>query len=113
MSVIKKTFAFGQHQVTLETGALGNILMLQGAMSEAEALLAKAASRGHPRAHLSLAILSLQDKDTKRALPRARDAVKLMPTDGLAWEVLARAAAAEGLRREAEEAMITAKRYGR
>lgn len=93
--------------------ALGNVLMLQGAMAEAETLLSKAASRGHPRAHLSLAIMSLQEKDTKRALPRAREAVKLMPTEGLAWEVLARAAAAEGLRREAEEAMLTARRYGR
>jgi Flp pilus assembly protein TadD len=93
--------------------ALGNVLMLEGAMSEAETLLTKAASRGHPRAHLSLALMSLQEKDTPKALQRAREAVKVMPTDGLAWEVLARAAAAAGLRREAEEAIITAKRFGR
>lgn len=93
--------------------ALGNVLMLEGAMSEAETLLSKAATRGHPRSHLSLAIMSLQEKDIPKALQRAREAVKVMPTDGLAWEVLARAAAAAGLRREAEEAIITAKRYGR
>jgi Tfp pilus assembly protein PilF len=93
--------------------ALGNVLVLEGATSEAEPLLAKAASRGHARAYLSLAILSLQARDTNEALQRAREAVKYMPTDGIAWEVLARAAAAAGLRREAEEAMITAKRYGR
>jgi Tfp pilus assembly protein PilF/4-amino-4-deoxy-L-arabinose transferase-like glycosyltransferase len=93
--------------------ALGNVLMLEGATSEAEPLLTKAASRGHARAHLSLAMLSLQARDTNKALQRAREAVKYMPTDGIAWEVLARAAAAAGLRREAEEAMITAKRYGR
>ena len=93
--------------------ALGNVLMLQLRPNEAEPLLAKAASRGHARAHLSLAILSLQAGDIQKALPRAREAVKYLPTDGIAWEALARAAAAAGQRREAEDAVITAKRYGR
>ena len=47
--------------------------MLEGATSEAEPLLTKAASRGHARAHLSLAILSLQARDTNEgAATRAR-----------------------------------------
>ena len=93
--------------------AFGKLLMLEGATSEAEPLLTKAASRGHPRAHLSLAILSLQARDTPQGPATRARSREIMPTDGVAWEVLARAAAAAGLRREAEEAIITAKRYGR
>ena len=92
--------------------ALGRALLQQGMTTDAEPFLRTAAERGDAASYVALAISAMNRGDAIAAMREAREATKLAPESGRAWELLARAATAARQPGEGQRALANAVRLG-